>query len=107
MCSVIQTHSKKKIHTFFDSEGHRATFGVCNWIECGGTERETNREVEVSNQEGQLERIFDDLTDVTVELRRVSHRKSHMIGGPLSKFLVLRVPFMSSHGGLFVLAVCH
>ena len=75
MCSVIQTHSKKKIHTFFDSEGHRATFGVCNWIECGGTERETNREVEVSNQEGLLQRIFDDLTDVTVELRRVSHRK--------------------------------
>ena len=67
MCSVIQIHSKKQIYTFFDSEGDIATFGVCNWIECGGTERETNREVEVSNQEGQLERIFDDLTDATVE----------------------------------------
>ena len=33
------------------------------------------KEVEVSNQEGQLDRISDDLTDVTVELRRVSHRK--------------------------------
>ena len=97
MCSVIQTHFKKKIHTFFDSEGHRATFGVCNWIECGGTERERNREVAVSNQEGQLERIFDDLTDVIVEFTRVSHRKSHMIGVSVSNFLALRVPFMSFH----------
>ena len=46
--------------------------------ECGGTERETNREVEVSNQEGQLERIFDDLTDATVEFKNdESQEKSH------------------------------